>query len=387
LDPALRIPESYQINAGVERDLGHSYSIEANVSFTRGLHLWREFNANAPVLPSGYNNFTEFLASRDFANFANPLTTTRPLHNASNAGELVRFSHSVFNPENPNAIGRVMEFGVPVSVMNLTSTSTTMLDAALAALNHLRPDPTRGEIEQLISAGNSFYRGLTLELRKRFDTGHGFHGYNFMFRAGYTLSSLVDDGVVNTSDALVPGDFRAERARSLLDRRHRFVLSGSFNLPRYFGGLTLSPIWRVASEAPFNISLSGIDRNLDDVGNDRPNYSGDLRLLRWRKPGSPLDPSITQSFTLPPLGQSGNLPRNAGRGPGLFAFDLNVTREFQVGRAKLRSSVEFDNVLNKTVFSFGSEFINFNSGSNDSLFLATRTGRPRQLRVGLKAEF
>jgi hypothetical protein len=382
LDPALRIPESYQLNAGVERDLGRGYSVEANFSFTRGIHLWREFNANAPVLPAGYNNFTEFLASRDFANFANPVTTLRPLFNAGNAGELVRFGHSVFNSENPNTVGRVLEFGVPVSLMNLTSTSSTMHDAALAAINHLRPDPSRGEIEQLISAGNSFYRGLTLELRKRFDTNG-----RFAFRAGYTLSSLVDDGIVNTSDALVPGDFRAERARSLLDRRHRFVLSGTLNLPRYLGGLTLSPIWRVASEAPFNISLSGLDRNLDDVSNDRPNYSGDLRLLRWRKPGEPLDPSIIQSFSLPPLGQSGNLPRNAGRGPGLFVFDLNVTREFEIGPVKLRSSLELDNVVNKTVFSFGSEFINFASGSNESLFLATRTGRPRQVRLGLKAEF
>ena len=122
---------------------------------------------------------------------------------------------------------RKVEFGVPVSVMNLNSpSSTTMIEVALAAINHLRPDPTRGELEQLISAGNSFYRGMTLELRKRFDSG-------FAFRAGYTLSSLVDDGVVNTSDALVPGDFRAERARSLLDRRHRFVFSGTFNLPRH----------------------------------------------------------------------------------------------------------------------------------------------------------
>jgi hypothetical protein len=208
-----------------------------------------------------------------------------------------------------------------------------------------------------------------------------------MFRAGYTLSSLIDDGVVNTSDALVAGDFRAERARSLLDRRHRFVLSGTFNLPRYVGGLTLAPIWRVASEAPFNISLGGSDRNLDDVGNDRPNFAGDLHLLRWRKPGDPLNASILEAFSLPPFGQSGNLPRNAGRGPGLFVFDLNVTRDFQVKRAQIRSSLEFDNVLNKTVFSFGSEFINFTSTSAQSLFLATRTGRPRQLRIGLKVEF
>ena len=154
----------------------------------------------------------------------------------------------------------------------------------------------------------------------------------------------------------------------------------------------MSPIWRVASEAPFNISLGGVDRNLDDVSNDRPNYSGDLRLLRWRRPGEPRDPAVLAGFSLPPIGQSGNLPRNAGRGPGLFVFDLNVIREFALGRVKVRASVEFDNVLNKTVFSFGSEFINFGpssagSSSAESLFLATRTGRPRQLRLGLRVEF
>ena len=379
LDPALRIPESYQLNAGVERDLGRGYAVEANFTFTRGIHLWREFNANAPVLPAGYSNFTEFLASRDFANFVNPITGVRPLHNASNAGELVRFAQSSLNPANTNAIVRVVEFGVPVSVMNLAGTSTTTLNAALAALNQVRPDPTRGELEQLVSVGNSFYRAVSVELRKRLSS-------RFTFRTGYTLSSLVDDGVVNTSDALVPGGFRAERARSLLDRRHRFVFSGSFNLPRHFSGLTVSPIFRVASGPPFNISIGGVDRNLDDVSNDRPNYAGDLRLLRWRRPGEPLDPAVLAGFSLPPIGQSGNLPRNAGRGPGLFVFDLNVAREFGVGRAKVRVSVEFDNVLNKTVFSFGSEFINLNSNTN-SFLLATRTGRPRQLRLGLHVEY
>jgi hypothetical protein len=389
LDPALKIPESYQFNAGVERDLGRGFSAEANFTFTRGIRLWREFNVNAPVLPTGYRHFTEFLASRDFTNFANSLTAVRPIYNASNAGELVRFQQNAVNAASPNTVARVIEFGVPVSVMNLSSSSSTMLAAALAALNNLRPDPTRAELEQLISAGNSFYRAVSVELRKRFGVSRGFWGFGsgFTFRAGYTLSSLIDDGIVNTSDALVPGDFRAERARSLLDRRHRFVLSGSFNLPRYVGGLTLSPVWRVASGAPFNISIAGSDRNLDDVGNDRPNYSGDLSLLRWRKPGEPLNAGILASFTLPLLGQSGNLPRNAGRGPGQFVFDLNVTREFQIKKVSLRSSVEFDNVLNKTLFSFGSEFINFTASSAESLLLATRTGRPRQVRLGLRAEF
>ena len=358
LDPRLRIPESYQVNAGVERDLGRGYAVEANFTLTRGIHLWREFNANAPVLPAAYKNFSEFLASRDFPNFS------RSLYGAATAGELVRF---VFGSSTVNSVSRVIEFGVPVSVMNLNSpSSTTMVNVALAAINGLRPDPGRGELEQLISAGNSFYRGMTLELRKQFTSQVG-------FRAGYTLSSLIDDGIVNTSDALAPGDFRAERARSLLDRRHRFVFSGMFDL----GGWQLSPIWRVASGAPFNISLGGVDRNLDDVSNDRPNYSGDLRLLRWRKPGEPLDPQVVQAFSVPQIGQSGNLPRNAGRGPGQFVLDLNVMR--QIGR--VRFLVEFDNVLNKTVFSFGSEFI------DDSFLVPQRTMRPRQIRVGVKVDF
>lgn len=380
LDPSLRIPESYQMNSGVEFDLGRGYSAEANLSFTRGIHLWREFNANAPALPPGYKNFSDFLGSRDFANFSNPNTSTRPLYNAAAAGELVRFAFGSATQADGNTVIRTVEFGVPISVMNLNSpSSTTMLEAALAALNNLRPDPTRAEIEQLISAGNSFYRGMTFELRKRFDA-------RIAFRAGYTLSGLIDDGIVNTSDALVPGDFRAERARSLLDRRHRFVFSGTFKLPRLLGALQLSPVWRVASGAPFNISAGGVDRNLDDVSNDRPNYSGDLRLLRWRRPGEPIDPSVIDSFSLPQIGQAGNLPRNAGRGPRLFVFDLNVTREFRLlGRGRLRASVEFDNVLNKTVFSFGSEFINLSAF--DSFLVAKRTMRPRQIRLGLRIDF
>ena len=65
---------------------------------------------------------------------------------------------------------------------------------------------------------------------------------------------------------------------------------------------------------------------------------------------------------------------------------------------RLRPVVEFDNVLNKTVFSFGSEFINFTSLSPtatpaqrqaflDSFLVATRTLRPRQVRLGVRFDF
>ena len=398
LDSHLRIPESYQANIGFERELGRSFVLEANFTWNRGIHLWREFNANAPVLPAGYKDFTAYLLSRDFTNFRRGTGGTRPLYDASSAGELVRFALTSSDSSNPNAIGRTTEFGVPVSLFNLNSlSSTTAIEVALAALNDLRPDPSSAEVEQLAAIGNSFYHGLTIELRKRFHSSA--LGFGFSFRAAYTLSHLIDDGIVNTSDALVAGDFRRERARSLLDRRHRFVFSGTFDVPRSLGHLRFSPILRVASSAPFNISIGGADRNLDDVSNDRPIFTGDLKLLRARRPGEPLDSRLLASFSLPTIGSTGNLPRNAGRGPGLFIFDLNITREFRLREhVRLRPVIEIDNVLNKTVFSFGTEFIDFKAlgptatpeqreAFADSFLVATRTLRPRMLRVGIRFDF
>jgi hypothetical protein len=397
LEPGLRIPESYQANVGFERDLGRGFALEGNYTFNRGLHLWRELNINAPRLPAGFRDFSQYLASRDFANFRNGPSGLRPLYNASSAGELVRFVLNPADPANPNAVGRVLEFGVPVSLINLNSiSSATAIEVALAALNDLRPDPSRVEVEQLVSSGNSFYRALSVELRRRFSSGRHF---GFAFRTAYTFSRLADDGVVNTSDALTPGDFRHERARSLLDRRHRFVFSGTFELPGMLGKLRLSPILRLASGAPFNISSGGVDRNLDDVSNDRPNFSGAMANLRWRGPGENLDATILDGFSLPTIGQSGNLPRNAGQGPGFVLFDLSITREFRINeRMRLRPVVEFDNVLNKTVFSFGAEFINFNALAPnataaqrqaflDSFLLTTRTLRQRQVRLGIRFDF
>jgi hypothetical protein len=398
LDPGLRIPESYQANVGFEREIGSSLVFEANYTWNRGLHLWREFNVNAPVLPKGFKSFTNYLASRDFTNFLSAPGGVRPILNNTTAGDLIRFVLSPPDPANPNSVIRISEFGVPVSLVNLNSfTSTTAVNTALAALNSLRPDPSKGEVEQLIPVGNSFYHGLTLELRNRFRRAR--NGAGLSFRGSYTLSFLRDDGIVNTSDALIPGDFRGERARSLQDRRHRFTLSGTIDTPKFLGRLRFSSVLRLASGAPFNLGLGGADRNLDDVGNDRPIFTGDTKALKWRSPGQPIDPSILNQFTLPTIGQSGNLSRNAGTGPAIFIFDLNVAREFRLtDKIRLRPVVEFDNVLNKTVFSFGSEFIDFSAFGPtssaetrqaflDSFLVATRTIRPRQIRVGIRLDF
>jgi hypothetical protein len=279
--------------------------------------------------------------------------------------------------------------------------SSSAVEIAHAAINFTRLDPRFGQIEQVESLGNSWYRGLIVELRQRYAN----LGANFSasFRAVYTLSKLEDDGIVNTSSAQIVGDFRTEKSRSLLDRRHRFAFSGTFNLPLWLGRLNFSPIFRFGSRAPFNLSIGGDaadDRNLDDVNTDRPNFSGDLNDIRLRLPSKSFDANLAAAFNLPTIGsRAGNLPRNAGRGPHFYTFDLNISRMFKFAeKLRLRPLVEIDNVLNSTVFSFGSEYINFTAlgatataqsraNFERNFLVPTRTLRPRQIRLGIRFDF
>jgi hypothetical protein len=414
LDQGLRIPESYQTNAGFEREIGKGFVFEANYTWNRTAHLWREFNANAARVPTGFSDFASYLLSQTFNNAA--VNNVRPLYNANGARDFIRFALSftpppvgdparcagTIAPSNSEQGGCMVINGVPTTIINLNSLTATNASApitvALAAIQRFRPDPTRTQIEQLASIGDSFYHGLVLELRSR--SRKFKNGFATSFRAVYTLSNLRDDGIVNTSSAQIAGDFNSELSRSLLDRRHRFVLSGTFDMPSWLGRLKFSPIIRVASAAPFNVSAGGIDRNLDDVNTDRPNFNGDLNAIRSRKPGDPVDENFVNAFSVATIGRAGgNLGRNAGLGPVQFLFDLSVTREFRFGeKIKLRPVIEFDNILNATVFSFGSEFINFSALSPtatpqqrqaflDSFLVPTRTLRPRQIRLGLRFDF
>jgi hypothetical protein len=218
-------------------------------------------------------------------------------------------------------------------------------------------------------------------------------------RLAYTLASLKDDGIVNTSDPTAPGDFARDWSRSLADRRHRIAFSGSFDMPKWLGKLRLSPLFRYGSSSPFNISAGGIDRNLDDLSNDRPNFNGDPSEITWRVYGSNFPQALADKFSVAPIGSPGNLGRNAGHGPSLYQFNLQVSREFRLSekRFRLRPSVEFTNPLNMTIFSFGSNFIDFDllNSTNPATveaaraaFLApTRTMTARRIRAGIRFDF
>jgi hypothetical protein len=403
----LKIPESYQFNVGFEREVMKGWVFEANYTWNKTVHLWRDMNSNAPVLPAGFADWTAWLLTHPF-----DLTPTR------------RYTFYMGAPTDGSGItttmGGTTNCGTAtvncfVNLNTTNSTSTVPLAAvtgvnnnatgapvgiATAAIAQFRRDQTVTETSLIGSLGNAFYQGLILELRSRYrKLGNGFGA---SYRFAYTLSKTMDDGLNNTANAEINGDFRREWARNLQDRRHRFAFSGTFDTPWWFGKLKLSPLFRYGSSAPFNLGAGGSDRNLDDLGTDRLNFSGNIKDIKFRNPGSPQADALIAQFSLQPIGaKSGNLPRNAGTGPSFYTFDLSVTREWKLTeRMTLRPVIQFDNILNAAVFSYGSEFINFQALRNDgtpptadqllaraNFLVPTRTYRQRQIRLGVRFDF
>lgn len=400
VEPNLKVPESYQFNIGFEREIFKGWVFEANYTWNKTVRLWRDANSNAPVLPAGYADWTDYLVHHSY--------------NVTNANGTVRTYTFVLGATNdPSGVSGACSFSARSNCivnLNSTSTSTTTpvaaspgnnnnatggpIGIALAAIAPFRPNPNFDETSVIGSKGKAFYHGLILELRSRYrKLGNGFAA---AFRFNYTLSSTKDDGLNNTANAEIDNDFSREWARSLQDRHHRIGVSGSFDTPWWLGKLKFSPLIRWGSSAPFNLGDGGSDRNLDDLSTDRLNFSGNLNDIRSREPGSPIPTDLISQFSLQPIGsRGGNLPRNAGHGPSFYTFDLNVGREWRLGdHMRFRPVVEFDNILNAAVFSYGSAFIDFNgltqtanSAAQNAFLVPTRTYRQRQIRLGLRFDF
>ena len=405
ISPDLKVPESYQLNVGFERELNRGLVFETNVTYNKTVHLWREYNPNAPRLPDGLTDrnadgqvtFTDYLLG---------ITTGQNRFYVGSPTDTVGAHVS----QDDAAAACVA--GTPTCFVNVNTRSSTTPTGGCATaapntpvcraafvINAFRPNfASVGAVQQetVASIGNSQYIGAVFELRTRYrKVGAGFAG---SMRVAYTLSRLMDDGIVNTSEATLPGDFSREWSRSLADRTHRIAVTATVDMPSWLGRLRLSPLFRYGSSAPFNPSIGGFDRNLDDIGNDRPNFSGDPHDIAWREFGTTFPQSLADRFSLAPLGSPGNLPRNAGRGPALYQFNLNVSREFKVGeRYRIRPSAEFTNILNWNVFSFGSNFINFDllnstnpttlAAARDGFLAPTRTVTARRMRLGIRFDF
>lgn len=370
IGPDFKIPYTIQTGLGIERQLSRTLVVSLDYIFTRGVRLWRESNINAPVVPDGFATMTDFLMSRDFDN--RPAAGgVRPISGVN--ADVVRFDLSGSISSSPGAV--IVQNGLRVLTLGLNAPRSSNVRAALNALRFLRPDPSLEQVEQLEATGSSFYHGGIISVRYA-------AGRNAHFRVAYTLSKFIDEGTTNTASPQDLVDRRTERGLSLQDQRHRLSFSGLFKLP--YTGIDLAPIISLGSSRPFNIG-SGVDRNLNDIENDRPNPLTPIERPTWRRPGSLAAQGVLAALVLAPIGSSGSLPRNYGRGPGSRAFNLRVSRTFAFGeRVRIRPAADIFNVFNMTIFSFGAEFIN---RDDDDFLVARRTQRPRTMLLSLKLWF
>ncbi|PWU09402.1 MAG: hypothetical protein C5B51_06355 [Terriglobia bacterium] len=237
----------------------------------------------------------------------------------------------------------------------------------------------------------SLYNSLQTSLTKRFSKG-------LQFLASYTYSKSIDDasGAPTKEFAAVPGDQQnrhSNRAVSDYDRTNRFVLSGTYNLPKFYGGKSgvasrlangwdLNGILTMQSGAPFSVvcvSGSTTYNRADLIGtNAALDGSVESRLTGYFNK-SAFAPGCVNAA---PFGTSG---RNILRGPDQRNVDLSIVKLIPVKEAtRLEFRTEFFNAFNR---------VNFANPNNNVIVqptLATITSTasgPRVIQFALKLNF
>ncbi|MEP7338001.1 MAG: carboxypeptidase regulatory-like domain-containing protein [Acidobacteriota bacterium] len=231
--PDQEVPYSLTYTLSFQRQFATNWAFEARYLGTRGVHLLTQNRINAQTAVTPNRFLPTFLAAPTQAQ---------------------------------------------IDAMTLTRATLENISPILPAYEAAGFD--QNFIVGFLSNGNSTYHGFSTQLQRRM--ANGLQG-----SAAYTWSHLIDDTTAEVfSTVLSPRrvqDFqnlRSERANSALDRRHRFVISGVYDLPFFtknsnwfarsiLGGFSLAGTYSWESGA-FATVRSGVDSNLNfDNAGDR----------------------------------------------------------------------------------------------------------------------
>ena len=144
----------------------------------------------------------------------------------------------------------------------------------VAAANATRPIlPVNGGVRQvnvLMNLGFGDYDGLQTQITYRGNK-------RFFAALSYTLAKATnttepDGNGINPNDSNISRLSAQERGPSVLDQRHRAVITASYLLPFHF---TVGTLTQFASARPFS-ATTGIDNNGDGANNDRPVINGQV---------------------------------------------------------------------------------------------------------------
>src|SRR5258705_906786 len=165
-------------------------------------------------------------------------------------------------------IDRTVDLNAP-SVFDRTAPGQVR---SVAAANATRPIlPVNGGVRQvnvLMNLGVADYNGLQTNLSYRCNS-------RIYAAVSYTLSKATnttepDGNGINPNESIISRLGEVERGPSVVDQRHRAVITFSYRFPY---NITAGTLTQLASSRPFN-ATTGVDNNGDGANNDRPVING-----------------------------------------------------------------------------------------------------------------
>jgi len=412
-----------QANLSIERQLTKNMSLSASYIYVGAHHLPHPTDLNTPNTALQIQNFQRYsggvLPTSTQQAVAFSLSTAAPgtvfatpfgvncavvipgMVAACPNGRVV--APAIANFFRPNAPNYFL-----ASALSGGGVSKAVLDSQLAG--SLRTPGVLspfGSVNAQVSDGNSSYNAMNVELKRRFAN-------NFTFLTSYTWSHSIDDSS-DLQTLLIAQDvnnFRAEKADSLFDQRHRFVFSGVLTSPdrwrkgngwqKFMSDFTVAPIIELSSGRPFNL-ITNVDANNDQsTQTDRPDIRADGTLctatIATTGPGAVPVGAPCSLFDRNSAGQIvfgiGSLGRNMGKTHPFVSVDLRLSRAFRFGeRFRLDVIAEGFNLFNR--FNEGSanplytDVNAFNQRAGNGRFYSRPTAAfdPRQFQLGAKFTF
>ena len=356
----------------VERQLGHGYTLLVSFDHSGGRHLPYQTDFNP-------ENLTALVANWERAVAAGAVTPDTPAIAVDACGT---------GPAGAYFPAALLSFfrtsGVNPSLAPVFPAACVA--AATAAYPGLAVPVPFGGVTTEVSNGTSSYNALTANLKKNF-------GNHLKFQAAYTWSHVMDIASDIYGGPQNPFNPAADRASSSLDQRHRFVLSGVYQVGHHSGSTamrrllsdwTVAPLITLASGRPFNIVTGTTAQRPNVASSGQTDLCGNTAIASKFSPTGFLIPVCTNDGVYDgnvavPL--YGTLGRNTGITPMTVFADLRLGREFGLGeRLRLTANMDLFNVINK-----------FNVAAVNTLYTQAGTPTaafdPRQLQLGLKVSW
>ncbi len=410
IDPNIKTPYILNWSVGIQRELWRDGALEVRYLANVGRNLWRSYNLNeVNIFENGFLN--EFKAAQrnlainqaaginSFANTGLPGQAALPIFDAAFGARGSQAALPAASGYTNGTFITQLQQGQAGRLANTMAGSAIYLCRMVG--NNLSPCSGLGytapgvypinffqmnpfaagnAIRMLTDESTSSYQSLQMQFRQRYHSG-------LSLTANYTYSHANTDRYGDSATSVV--DYFTLRDKSLnqgpdvYDVRSVFSAYGTYELPfgrdRHFtianpvleqiaGGWSVSSIMRLQTGRPFLLTSGRQTVNQQDSGVVLNGITADeLQKLVTVSPGPNGNVFFFDPKLIGPDGRANpqylSVPTTPGErgqyvylyGPGLFDFDLGLTKQFKIGQT-VTANVEalLLTALNKSSYLIGS---------------------------------